>query len=416
MARPLDKVADMKRPFLSFVLAALSALPSFVQATPLIKDGDRIVFLGDSITEQRLYTRCVMDYLTLRYPELRLTYRNAGWVSDTAPGGLKRLQRDVLDLHPSVVTICYGMNDGGVGAFNLATYQRFINGMEELGRRIRSAGARVALLTPGVVDPDRKNWNSPERMRAYNPTLAQFARGETLMAQRMGVRVYNIHTLMLETQTKAKAASPGFTMIPDGVHPDAAGHALMALGLIRALGCERPVSSLEILNRRIKAERCAVKILKRSLDTLIFSRRDDALPMVFDPGVATLFLYVPELLVMNRYMLRVDGLAAGRWRLIVNGKEVADVDAAELAAGIDLAPLPGPWRELAERVDKLNKEQETAYFTRWRKVQLAEENAEGAAERTAQLRRLDKEIAEKEHARRTLMASRDWQWELNRLP
>src|SRR6476660_1548462 len=50
----------------------------------LIHDGDRVVFLGDSITEQRLYTTYIEGYALSRHPEWKLTFRNVGWGGDTA--------------------------------------------------------------------------------------------------------------------------------------------------------------------------------------------------------------------------------------------------------------------------------------------------------------------------------------------
>src|SRR5438132_4798462 len=49
-----------------------------------IKDGDRVVFLGDSITEQRLYTTYIEAYALTRYPKWKLSFRNTGWGGDTS--------------------------------------------------------------------------------------------------------------------------------------------------------------------------------------------------------------------------------------------------------------------------------------------------------------------------------------------
>ncbi|MBT3200791.1 MAG: hypothetical protein HN350_12845, partial [Phycisphaerales bacterium] len=49
-----------------------------------IKDNDRVVFLGDSITQQRLYTTYIEAYALTRFPEYKLTFRNTGWNRDTA--------------------------------------------------------------------------------------------------------------------------------------------------------------------------------------------------------------------------------------------------------------------------------------------------------------------------------------------
>src|SRR3954467_7881857 len=50
----------------------------------LIHDGDRVVFLGDSITEQRLYTTYIEAYTLSRHPNWKLWFRNVGWGGDTS--------------------------------------------------------------------------------------------------------------------------------------------------------------------------------------------------------------------------------------------------------------------------------------------------------------------------------------------
>ena len=82
------------------------------------KKGDRIVFLGDSITEQYQYSSYIELYLTTRFPKWNLTFINAGIGGDTAIGGARRFTSHVLDEKPTALTIDFGMNDGGYGAFN----------------------------------------------------------------------------------------------------------------------------------------------------------------------------------------------------------------------------------------------------------------------------------------------------------
>ena len=112
----------------------------------VLRKGDRIIFLGDSITEQQLYTNYVEAYLASRYPELKLTFFNAGWGGDTAPGGCNRLDRDVLALKPDVVTICYGMNDGGYCPMKPEIRDAFVGGCGGGG-----GGSRVLAGGTGTV-------------------------------------------------------------------------------------------------------------------------------------------------------------------------------------------------------------------------------------------------------------------------
>src|SRR5215211_7723135 len=96
----------------TLALLALTLLaPGLVRAEHALRDGDTVVFLGDSITAARTYGKIIEDYTLLRFPERKVRFLNAGWGGDTAAGGLKRLERDVFALGATVLTVAYGVND-----------------------------------------------------------------------------------------------------------------------------------------------------------------------------------------------------------------------------------------------------------------------------------------------------------------
>jgi lysophospholipase L1-like esterase len=392
------------------VLGAMAA--GLVQAAPL-PDGSRVVFLGDSITEQRMYTRYVMDYFALRYPDRKITFRNAGWGGGTAIEGLERLERDVLSQQPTLVTICFGMNDGAYTSFEQARYDEFMGAMTGLVQTLKGKGVQVVLLTPGAVDEEQATgeWK-------YNPTMARYAEGVVGLAAQEQVPVYNIHTLMFEAQAKAKQDQPGYTMIPDTVHPSAPGHAVMAYGLLLAMGAARPAASVSInaMTEEAVADRAVVTELVATAEAVTFSRVDRALPTYFDPGAETMYPYVPIQETLNKYPFQVSGLTGGKWKLTVEGEEVGTFSAAELAQGIDLGGAPGPWRTLGEQVDATVRVQETLYRTRWKHLQVLLEVPEAAQpEKLALERKLDESIAEQEAARQQLIAPKAWRWSLRRV-
>src|SRR5688572_11387370 len=80
-----------------------------------LRDGDTVVFLGDSITAARSYGKMIENYTLLRYPERKVRFINSGWGGDTAAGGLERLERDVFAHGATVLTVAYGINDIGWG-------------------------------------------------------------------------------------------------------------------------------------------------------------------------------------------------------------------------------------------------------------------------------------------------------------
>src|SRR3954447_16888661 len=96
--------------FLPGLFAERPALADFA-----LRDGDTVVFLGDSITAARTYGKIVENYTLLRYPDRKVHFHNAGWGGDTAAGGLKRLERDVFAKGATVLLVAYGVNDIGWG-------------------------------------------------------------------------------------------------------------------------------------------------------------------------------------------------------------------------------------------------------------------------------------------------------------
>ena len=110
-------------------LACLSAAPlTWAQGDFYLKDGDRVVFYGDSITEQRLYTTYTETYVVTRFPQLNVSFVHSGVGGDRVTGGWAgpidlRLKRDVFPYKPTVMTIMLGMNDGSYRAFDERIFQ-----------------------------------------------------------------------------------------------------------------------------------------------------------------------------------------------------------------------------------------------------------------------------------------------------
>src|ERR1700759_1933267 len=103
-------------------LTLLTAAFATAQAPFYLHDGDRVVFYGDSITDQRLYTTFVESFVVTRFPHMNVAFTHSGWGGDRVTGGAGgpidvRLARDVFPYRPTVMTIMLGMNDGNYKAF-----------------------------------------------------------------------------------------------------------------------------------------------------------------------------------------------------------------------------------------------------------------------------------------------------------
>ena len=116
--------------------ASLPAMPSGIS----LQDGDTVVFLGDSITHQRLYTQYVEDFFYQRFPDRRIKFHNAGIGGAQAWDALARVGRDVLQYNPRYVTILLGMNDGRYQPFNQEIYSTYQRNMTQLISQLKSGG------------------------------------------------------------------------------------------------------------------------------------------------------------------------------------------------------------------------------------------------------------------------------------
>src|ERR1051325_3887865 len=119
------------RRFVAGICLLLLTIPAYSQSNEPPKDfpfqpGNRIVFLGDSITAQYQYSTYLELYLTTRMPKGNFTFLNAGIGGDTANGGAGRFQSHVLAEKPTAVTINFGMNDAGYGKFDPARNKQYV--------------------------------------------------------------------------------------------------------------------------------------------------------------------------------------------------------------------------------------------------------------------------------------------------
>jgi lysophospholipase L1-like esterase len=349
-----------------FLCAAKASL-----ADPLFKANDRVVFYGDSITEQRLYTKYIQQYMLARYPGLKLRFFNAGWSGDTAPGGLNRLDRDVLSLKPTVVTLFFGMNDGGYKAVDDATVARYRQGLEGIVKALQAKNVRVIVFSPGCVDPDRR----PALGQAnYNKTLETLDDTAKAVAQAANAPFVDVHWPMLAVQSAEKAKDPKFTMIPDAIHPNEGGHMVMANIMLRGLGAE-PMPAYGEVTAKEKSARIEAPA---------------AWPLVVNPASETVARDSGAYEFFGR-KLTVHGLPAGSYDVLIDGTPAGTYKGDELGAGVFLNTAPGDartanspaWR--AAQLFNLVDRKENLYYTAWREVRMPFLNTpqEAVAQQTA---------------------------------
>jgi lysophospholipase L1-like esterase len=299
------------------------------------KPNDRVLFLGDSITEQYQYSTYVELFLTTRYPEGKFTFFNAGIGGDTAHGGLARFQKHVLDEKPTAITINFGMNDGGYGKFDEKKNQLYRESTEKMLKMAKDAGVRVALCSPNAVDP-RVKQNGKEyfetQKQFYAPLKDIAARGGARYADQYGLTRAEIEKMTKDDPT-AKTAKPYY----DGFHTSEPGALIMAHAILTELKAPALVSSVEFGTKgEAKTVKCKVTDLKVTENSASFTRLDEAVPIPVLAAWKPMLPYINNLKDLNDYGLKITGLADGKYDVTADGKLVGSYTAKELADGVNL--------------------------------------------------------------------------------
>src|SRR3984893_10042706 len=145
-----------------------------------LKDGDTVVFYGDSITDQRLYTTFTEAYVVTRFPNLNIRFVHSGWSGNRVDGGVggpidTRLTRDVLAYQPTVVTLMLGMNDGGYRLFDTDLFNTYRAGYEHIVKALKT-GAPNVRLTSMQPSPYDDVTRPPQFKGGYNSVLIRYGK------------------------------------------------------------------------------------------------------------------------------------------------------------------------------------------------------------------------------------------------
>lgn len=357
------------------------SLAAFAQNWHL-QPGDRVVFYGDSITDQRLYTTFVESFAVTRFPKANYTFTHSGWGGDRVSGGGGgpidvRLWRDVLPYDPTVVTIMLGMNDGRYRAFDQSIfddYEKGYRGMVGTLKR-RLPAARLTLIQPSPYDDVTR---APLFPGGYNQVLLRYGAFLKELAAAEKLHWADMNTSVVAALEKAKSLSEADAakMIPDRVHPGPSGHLLMAKALLESWNAPALVSHVEldsVFKTAPVQKNSKVSEISSGTPALAWTQWDEALPMPLDtkdPLVALAIKASNFHEALNQQRLKVAKLATGNYTLKIDGANVGSFSAAQLAAGINLAEYPTPMQEQAMAVHTLTLQHTGIHQARWRQVQV----------------------------------------------
>jgi lysophospholipase L1-like esterase len=304
----------------------------------ILKKGQRVAIVGDSITEQKQYSKFIELYLTACLPELDLQCIQLGWGGETAPGFAARMNNDLLPWKPDVVTTCYGMNDGGYRAYQEDIGKRYSLAMADIVARLKKAGATVVVGGPGVVDS--KYFKGDQK--AYNDNLKHLSEHAKKLAETEGFPHADVFGAMMAAMEKSKPVLGETYDVggKDGVHPGPNGHLVMAYAFLKAMGIDGQIGTITVDLKGAAAATEGHKVLgseagKVEIESAKYPfcfAGDDKSP----GGTRSMLPYVPFNDDLNRFTLVVKNLGAAKAK-ITWGAASKSFSKEDLEKGINLA-------------------------------------------------------------------------------
>jgi lysophospholipase L1-like esterase len=376
-------------PMLLSVSKSLASIAIVLASSPLLfaqspekpfylRDGDTVVFYGDSITEQRFYTQDVDVYTVTRFPHMQIQFFNAGVGGDRVTGGSAgpidvRLPRDVFVHKPTVVTIMLGMNDGGYGSLTPEIESKYTQGYEHILTSLEQTlpGVRISLLGPSPYDEVTRPETFPG---GYNATLTRFAEIDTELARKHNATFIDLNAPFVASLKRGVAINPLATelLLPDRVHPEPVAHWFMAAALLRGWNAPSIVSSTTIDAKQlttIESKRSHITDLSAKESGIGWTELDDALPLPLDDkNAGNHFLrQIADIEQdLDQQLLTVQGLSSGNYQFTIDGTPVSIFTDVELAKGVNLAILNTPMRGQAYQVSWLVRDRDDAHYVRLR--------------------------------------------------
>ena len=323
-------------PLLSILLAAVS-----LRAESLLPPNARVAVIGDSITEQKIYSKYIETYLLACTGRSDIKVFQFGWSGERAGGFAARLENDLAIFNPNVATTCYGMNDGSyrpyapeVGAEYEKNMRLVIDGLKKVGVKAMAIGS------PGGVDPDyfKKNVTGQD----YNDNLSHLRDIAKKLAEENKQSFANVYDTMISALTKSKAAL-GKEYGPfggDGFHPAPAGQLLMAQAFLKALGFDGEIGTItvDVKGTSTASSGHVVKGGQNGSVTLESTKW----PFVFDADPASagsnrsILPYTSFNQDLNRFTLKAVNLGSAKAK-VTWGSQSKEFTRAQLEAGINLA-------------------------------------------------------------------------------
>lgn len=321
----------------------------------MFRDGDRVVFFGDSITAGGNYHRFLSDYYLTRFPDADIRFFNAGVGGDNSAGAVRRFADDVAARRPTAVSVMFGMNDFGFRCYNdtetekdlreqakrIADYRTNMSALFDICAE-KCPGVALYMLTPTPFDDAPvahvRGGKVVERHPGANAGIGNCAAVVREESTKRGGTLVDLYTVLNDAMCARRRLNPSEIFASDRIHVCAGVHLLMAMAFLEAQNADRVVSDIALREGRcIKSVKAEVSdIVTNAAGGVAFTVLEKSLPMPFC-GEVVAYTNAPSVVAFNQQILAFYCLGAGDWTLKIDGAEVCTASAREWERGVNLA-------------------------------------------------------------------------------
>ena len=343
----------MKTKFTLFVILLFCIV--FDTPAQLFKKGDRVCFVGNSITHAGEFHHNILQYYVTRFPESPVAFYNCGISGDVTGGVLNRLESDVLVHKPTHAVIMIGMNDvmrylyGSAITLSADTLKKRENSLlvyrknlDSIVRILIDKKVSVILQKPSIFDQTAKIAR-PNNL-GVNDALKTCADYMQTLADKYKLQTVDYWSIMTEINKTIQQKDSSATVVgADRIHPGATGNLIMAYQFLRTTKSPTYISKIAVAKNAMKGKsasaNCTVTKLKYNAKGVEFICKENALPFTFSESQNTGLSLVPIMQELNQEILQVSDLTFGNYELRIDSTLIGIFSSEELLQGVNLASL-----------------------------------------------------------------------------
>ena len=319
----------------------------------IFKDGDRVCFIGNSITNNGQFHNFIALYYATRFPAEKIQFFNCGISGDAAGNVIKRMDKDVLVNKPTWSLIKLGMNDVSRGLYNpfadtiqgiqekrIAAVNNYKEKLEIIINTLLKNNSKVVLQKPSIYD--QTGALKAENHFGVNDALKECCRCIDELAAKYNLSTVDYWTILNNVNHIVQKNDSTATIIgSDRVHPGTPGHFIMAYQFLKSTLTPGPVTNItvNVSNAQNSCNNCEIKDDETGRTHVIFSCKDESIPFPVKEEALQALTYVPFTDEFNRHILQVSRLKKGNYDLLIDSMPAGRFTSKQLKNGVNLALL-----------------------------------------------------------------------------